>query len=343
MKKLDLLKLPVNAIKKHPILNGMKDSKLEVLRDLEKSGLNKKGKPRSGLVKFLDAKLSKTDGRSTAKKDEDIRVFEICAEINNNTEIGRLLKQEYYIQRGIEILRVEKRGGNNIHYDILIFHPDGTTARCEEKGTKKYCEKIDETTKPYENSVEFYNGPAANFSIPNKYLKLWYDIITNNPDFNKKYNLPEPPSFEDWLIGGPYCMVDPKSDYSKTLKINYRSLYPGKSMNSWGHNNIDYREGPNKEFDITDEEKSILIEEVQNIYNDIMNQKDVWLQTTGKIDGQFSFKWFDKIEPQKIVNVELVKKKDIEFIFELEDNTSFTGIMRWGKGCGFSCFRMDFK
>ena len=26
-----------------------------------------------------------------------------------------------------------------------------------------------------------------------------------------------------------------------------------------------------------------------------MNQKDVWLQTTGIIDGPFSFKWFDKM------------------------------------------------
>ena len=84
--------------------------------------------------------------------------------------------------------------------------------------------------------------------------------------------------------------------------------------------------------------------ELDSIAEDyIMNQKDVWLQTTGTIDGPFSFKWFDKIEPKKIVDVELVKNKDIEFIFKLEDNTSFTGIMRWGKGCGFSCFRIDFK
>ena len=295
------------------------------------------------IKKEIDQDNNIMDGRKTAKKDEDIRVAWICEQVNTETELGKLIKYDYKEKFGLEILRVEKKGGNNIHYDLLIHHTDGTTIRCEEKGTKRYSENIDETTKPYENSVEFYNGPAEKFSISEKYLKLWYDINVNNPEINNTYNLSETPSFEDWLTGGPYCMVDPKSYYSKTLKVNYRNIYPGKSMNSWGHNNIDYREGPNNAFDITDEEKSTLIEEVQNIYNDVLNQKDVWLQTTGTIDGQFSFKWFNKIEPQKIVNVEMIKKKDIEFKFNFEDNTFITGIMRWGKGCGFSCFRLDLK
>ena len=260
-----------------------------------------------------------------------------------NTELGELMKYEYNTKTGLEILTVEKKGGNNEHYDILIHHTNKTFAKCEEKGTIKYYENIDDTTKPYENSVEFYNGPAEKFSIAPKYLKLWYNINVNNSEITSKYNLPPPPPFEEWLTGGPYCMVDPKSDYSKTLKINYRSIYPEKSMNSSGHDEIDYREGPNNAFDITDEEKNTLIKEVQNIYNDVMNEKDVWLQTTGTIDGDFSFKWFNKIEPKKIVGVELLKKKDIEFKFNFEDNTYITGIMRWGKGCGFSCFRLDLK
>ena len=63
---------------------------------------------------------------------------------------------------------------------------------------------------------------------------------------------------------------------------------------------IDYRIEPNNANEMSEEEKTTLIEEVQNIYNDIMNQKDVWLQTTGIIDGPFLFKWFDKIEPKKL-------------------------------------------
>ena len=286
----------------------------------------------------------KMDEEERLKKMKIIRVKWICEEnLNDYSELGVKMKELYYDKFNKVILYVEKKGGNNIHYDIYIHHTDGTTARCEEKGTQHYSEIINENTSPHENSVEFYNGPAEKFSISKKYLKLWYDLIVNNSDIKLKYNLPDPPPFEEWLIGGPYCMIDPKSEYSIKTKINYREIHPKKSMNGWGHDEIDYRIQVNELFEITEEEKSILIKEVQTIYNDIMNQKDVWLQTTGTIDGLFSFKWFDKIPPKKIVNVELLKKKDIEFIFKLEDGSSFTGIMRWGKGCGFSCFRMDFK
>ena len=284
-----------------------------------------------------------TDGRHTAKKDEDIRIEWICKQINDNTDMGIKIKEDYFKEFNKQILHVEKKGNNRDHYDILIYHTDETTGRCEEKGTKHYNDIINPDTPPHENSVEFYNGPAEKFSISKKYLKSWYDLVVNNHEINQKYNLSDPPPFGEWLVGGPYCMIDPTSEHSIKTKENYRNIYPKKSMNGHGHDEIDYRIEPKNAFNIDDEEKSTLIKEVQDIYNDILNQKDVWLQTTGIIDGPFSFKWFDKIEPKKIVDVELVKKKDIEFIFKLEDNSSFTGIMRWGKGCGFSCFRMDFK
>ena len=40
------------------------------------------------------------------------------------------------------------------------------------------------------------------------------DLLNGKNDINKKYNLPDSPPFEEWLIGGPYCMVDPTSEYS---------------------------------------------------------------------------------------------------------------------------------
>ena len=133
-------------------------------------------------VKFT---IGKMDRRRTAKRDEDIRVQWICDNINNNTELGKAIKEEYKSMFGLEILNVEKKGGNNIHYDILIHHTDGSVKRCEEKGTQNYIEVINENTPPHENSVEFYNGPAKNFSISKKYLKLWYDLIVNNLEINR--------------------------------------------------------------------------------------------------------------------------------------------------------------
>ena len=287
------------------------------------------------------------DGRKTAKKDEDIRVSWICKQINTGTELGQELKNAYKEKFGLEILRVEKKGKNDEHYDIVIHHTNGTKIRCEEKGTKKYCQNINGDTPAYENSVQFYNGPASKFTIPKKYLKLWYDINVNNSEIIKKYDLPDVPTFEEWLIGGPDVIFgNPKSNFSITLKKNYRKKNPiatNKSMCGGKGNDVDYRIKVNELFEITEDEKKILIEEVQNQYDYVMGQKDVWLQTTGTIDGQFSFKWFDKIEPKKIISVEMIKKKDIDFKFNFEDGSHITGIMRWGNGCGFSCFRLDLK
>jgi len=111
------------------------------------------------------------------------------------------------------------------------------------------------------------------------------------------------------------------------------------------NNDIDYRVAVSAQFEkvFNHDDKLILMKETQEEYNKTMNAKESWLQTTGDPNTQFSFKWYNNIEPLKIVDVILLKKKDIEFKFILEDNSSFIGIMRWGKGCGFSCFRMDFK
>ena len=284
------------------------------------------------------------DKRSCAKKDEDVRVGCICRGINDETELGLKLKKEYYEKFKKHILKVEKKGGNNIHFDILITHTDGTTNQCEEKGTQTYSPIINGETPPHENSVQFYNGVASKFTLCMKYLKLWYGDNVCNLEIKEMYGLPEIPSFEEWLIGGPNVMWgDPKSEYSKILKTNYRQLYPKRSMNGHRDHNIDYRIKTHAQFELTEENKKTLIAEVQEVYTDVMNAKDVWLQTTGTTTGQFSFKWFNKIEPQKIVNVEMKKGTDIDFVFTLEDNTSFNGKMRWGNGCGFSCFRIDLK
>ena len=356
--KLEILKLPLKGIKNDETFKEMKKSslKIRILLILEdppkedeedKEGLNKRKKPRKTVIKYFKSLLNKKDGRKTAKKDEDIRVQWICDNINNNTILGKSIKEEYKSVFGLEILNVEKKGGNNIHYDILIHHSDGTTKSCEEKGTKNYCEIINGDTPAYENSVQFYNGPASKFTIPKKYLKLWYDINVNNSEIINKYDLPGVPTFEEWLTGGPDVIFgDPKSNFSITLKKNYRKKNPtatNKSMCGGKDNDFDYRFQVNELFEITEDEKTTLIKEVQNIYNDVMNQKEVWLQTTGGIDGQFSFKWFDKIEPKKIISVEMIKKKDIDFKFNFEDNTFIFGKMRWGNGCGFSCFRLDLK
>ena len=57
----------------------------------------------------------------------------------------------------------------------------------------------------------------------------------------------------------------------------------------------------------------------------------------------FNVSWYPKFIINDIISINVIKKKDIEFEFKCSDNVSFNGILRWGKGAGFSCLRIDFK
>lgn len=345
--KISIDKLLKNTIRSIiPIIKKeyYNEEALNIIKQIESNGKNRKGIIKN--INKLIWAINNKGKKSANGTDETQRIKWIAEQINNNTDIGIKLKESYSHKFNKTIIKVEIKGTKKDHCDLLIHNSDGTIYKCEEKGTNKYSE-INPNTNPYENSVEFYNGPANKFTIPDKYLKIWYDENVNNQEIKLLYDLPDIPSFEEWLKGGPYCMIDPKNNYSKTLKKNYRKKYGNRSsMNSWGHSNpIDYRTIPNSKFTLSDEDKKLLIEEVQEIYTNILNEKDIWLQTTGKPNGLFSYCWYNKIEPKTITDVQLIKNKDIEFKFILDNNIStlFTGIMRWGKGCGFSCFRMDFK
>lgn len=332
----------------HNLNNIIKSKKYSKNRLNISMNVEKQGDNRKGVIELIERRIKSMDNSGTKSgngTDETMRIHWIIDQINNNTAIGMKMKTDYYLTFNKQISKLEVKGSKKDHYDILIFNSDGSKLKCEEKGTKTYVEKINSSSVPYENSVEFYNGPAQKFSISRDYLQIWYNMNVNNPDIQLLYNLPDIPNFDDWLDGGPYCMLDPTSSYSKTLKLNYKKKHGIKSsMNAWKqHNVIDYRVKPNIEFSLNDDKKELLIKEVQEIYNSVLNEKDIWLQTSGCPNKPFSYCWYNKIEPKKIIDVELIKKKDIQFKFILENKSSFIGIMRWGKGCGFSCFRMDFK
>ena len=71
------------------------------------------------------------------KEVESKRIDYLCKHINEATELGQQLKDDYYLLFNKHIKSVNKKGGNKDHYDIEICHSDNTISRCEEKGTKK--------------------------------------------------------------------------------------------------------------------------------------------------------------------------------------------------------------
>jgi len=343
------LKSYLNYEESHKDRVGMKEYLLRNTTDIEELKLHlnyeESHQNRPRMIEFIQRRINPpVNKKKTNKKREGIRIKSICDHINGRTPLGIRLMEEYFSKFDKEILTVETYGGLNTHYDFIVKHTDGTLKKIEEKGTDTYYESISVLSNPWENSVQFSNIPASEFTVADHYLRLWYGENVDNETIRAKYDLPEIPTYEEFLGGCAYCMVNPSHPFFICLKDNYRGLYPGYSMNGYqGHNQIDYREKVNEAFHMTDEMKQTLIQEIQPIYNKAMTEKEGWLQTTGDITTEFSFRWYEQIMPQKIVTVELIKGKDIKFKFILDDGTHIMGILRWGNGCGFSCFRIDLK
>ena len=111
---------------------------------------------------------------------------------------------------------------------------------------------------------------------------------------------------------------------------------------------LDYRIKVNQEYidSFSEEDKHLLLEEVKNKLDEIMNEKECWLQTSGKINDNFSFKWYDKITPPIIKDVSLSWNRGADIYFNFiaeEEQYNFKCILRFGKGTGFSNIRFDIR
>lgn len=274
------------------------------------------------------------------KQKEDIRINKLCEHINNNTILGIKLKESYFNFYNINIDNVIKVGGNKDHYDIKVIHTDKTTKKIEVKSSDTFQSVIKSTIRPWDISVQFLNGPGNQFTIGNYYAKLWYDNIICNRNIVGKYvneNI-KLPNLDEWKCKDAFKCGDPSTEFGITLKKNYRLSHPKSSM-------LDCRKIVNEKFEFTEEYKNTMINEVQEIYNKCMNEKEGWLQTFGDPDDleKFNFKWYTKIEAYKIVDIKLIQCPDIMFEISCENNYKFNAILRWGKGAGFSNIRLDLK
>ena len=117
-------------------------------------------------------------------------------------------------------------------------------------------------------------------------------------------------------------------------------------MNGKKDSPYDYRELVNEQFDFTDMDKKILIKETQNKLDLIMEEKECWLQTTGTIDSDISFRWYNKMESPQIKDITMSWNRGADIYFNFitqEKNLDFKCILRFGKGTGFSNIRFDIR
>jgi hypothetical protein len=287
-------------------------------------------------------KSIKNDYRSTARVDEDARVKWIVGEMNNPmSEIGKSLRTSYTAKFGNDIDRVEKFGANKDHYDLLVYHTDGTCRKCEEKGTRLVCD-ISETELPWKNSVQCFNGVGSKFHISRKYTRHWYTINIQSGLLSRELCIESVvPSFEEWSADAYRC-GNPKTPFGIELKNKVRHLYGGKASLNGKCGGIDFR-NCYESFEFTDIDKKYTIYEVRNKLSEILNEKECYLQTCGTIDGEFSFKWKSPISVPEIVDVSMSYKSgaDVYLNFTTKNNMDFKCIIRFGGGCGFTNIRLD--
>ena len=296
--------------------------------------------------------------RGTAKKDEEMRLKLIYDNCNNNTPIGIKIKENYKKKFNKEIKEINITAKRTDHYDLQIIHIDGTIKKCEEKGTKTYHPNINQKNKkPWEYSVQIFNGYGDHFGVCHIFAKLWYKLYIEPDNINEKYNIETPiPSCEEWINTDAFSF-DVKSKYAIELKKNFREIHGltslnGRSIKGFKPNNFDYRINFKNNFKklFTDEIKKIMIEEVQEKFNKAFKEKECYLQTTGDIEtDNFSFKWYEPIEPPKIKDIIMRNTgTDIDFDIIKENNKNIEYYeywlkLRFGRGSGYSNIRLDFK
>lgn len=290
------------------------------------------------------------------QNSEQERLSNICYHINNSTFYGKQLKEAYFKLFNQNLTKALVTGGTNRHhYDITMVHTDNSTKKCEEKSTIYYKENLSTETKPWEYSVQVFNGVGKHFEIGMLYAKLWYKHNIAPQEVKKNYQILSPiPSEKEWLRKDAFQCGNPKTQYGRELKTKFREIHGetsmnGKSKKDFEENPYDYREPVISEFTELFRKdpriKKKLIEEIQEKLEKVFQEKECFLQDTGDINSEeFSFKWYDQIKIPKISDVVFNhRKSDITFDIITDITQNYTLVLRFGKGTGFSNIRIDIR
>ena len=289
--------------------------------------------------------------KANAKKNEEKDINDIVNAINNDTPQGIQIKQSYYNKFGsiIESARNhdsngKKIGGRNKHYDLEVkLENYDVWKRVEHKGKKDY-KPIDVTIAPWKTGVQFLNGPANKFKIGITYANDWYTHFIESGKISKTYGILSPiPTRDEWVNGDAFQQSDPKTKFGIELKGKFKDTDQGQSSL------LDERsEFVDTIFRPNTEDLDILNKEVLTEANRVLCEKDLWLQIHGDINGDFYCEWTGPIKIREITHAFVTKEgsKDVNFVFECDDDfiyRNISGILRWGKGAGFSNLRIDLK
>ena len=276
--------------------------------------------------------------RDTAAANEMIDIETIVNAINRQTSTGCRIISAFKERFDAEITAARHRSGSSrgTHYDFEI-EVDGRWKRVEHKGGKTYRLPGPDDV-PWKTGVQFYNGGCEKFSFARKYAQTWYAIYIASGSLREEFGLTAPtPTFDEWFEKDCRTQDDPRTAFGKELKVKVRQARgPTASL-------LDKRAAVLEELDITEEDKTTLVTEAMSIAKNVLAQKEYWLSIHGDLEGDFHAVWYPQFIIDSVVEVKVEKALDLKITLVCSDGFEFHPILRWGKGAGFSCLRVDLK
>ena len=287
---------------------------------------------------------------ASVNEQEDIRF--IIDAIHTKSSVGMRFIDAFREKFGVILcdarVRTKKDGvpgepsnrGTHYDFEILVRFAHGTEEwmQVEHKGSSVKTE-IKEDDKPWLAGVQFHNGGSEKYSIAKAYAEAHYNIHIASGALSRSWNLSSPiPTFADWWKGDCCRQGDPTTPFGIELKKSVRNVR--------GHRGslLAERVPVVDELSFDSETQAQLIKEVLPIANHALQQKHYWLTVRGILKtGDFNLAWNPQFTIGSIEKVSIRKEKDIFFDFTSAEGLEFSGIMRWGKGAGFSNLRLDLR
>jgi hypothetical protein len=295
-----------------------------------------------------ETKVKRT--RDTAKANED-KDIEILLRILNDpvNQFGKKIKDEFHTNFGKSILAArrsdpdrkgKKVGGRSVHYDFQIQTEEGWF-NVEHKGSQTYS-PIDPSLPPWTGGVQFYNGGMEKYRFAKKYAEEWYKMWIGSGLLKQRYSIEAPiPTLEDWIKKDAKVQGDPGTAFGKELKLKYRALYGGKKVSLTAERDVFVVDFLTK---CTQEDCELLKQDIMPLLTETLSQKHYWLQIAGSLEsGTFHCAWTKELQVNSIKNIQIVVQSDVWINVECENNFKFRGILRFGKGSGYSNIRLDLR
>lgn len=220
--------------------------------------------------------------------------------INNQTDIGQLIKNLFRNREGKILVSAEKRGGCNYHHDLLLTFSDQTTARCEVKQYHKPKSVMDLET-PWQQAGQYLNGTGDRWRIRHWYARQWYQLVL--PWSKTTFNIQTPlPDFEIWFSKDLSC-GDAKTDFARQLRDQIKRLgVSGERLMS------DKKKEFVKQLHVPEEVKNQLLIDYLHLTNEALSEKDCWLSINGTLPQ--NFRLWGPIRNDPINSNDLIRQLD---------------------------------